>query len=665
MPGGTDLTYVGKLHQEFDGHENYVKGDDRRRWESEFGIKHYAGDVVYTVEGFLEKNKDVQQDQLFELMQKSANSFVQELTKFQDLLSVTVNRLKSAATISRTMTKGKPTVADAFRHQLTALVDVLHSTNPWYVRCIKPNTKKAANNYDETQVLTQLRYLGMLDIIRIRKEGFPIHTTFREFLLRYRCLVRKKKMPEDPVQAVRAILSMMNFPTTEWQIGKTKVFLRGSIYEPLEDQRKVLMVEMAIIVQKVWRGYVCRKYFQRHRNAAITIQRYFRGHFQRIHYMHIRRASITIQAYVRGMFAREVAAALREMRRVEEEMRRKEQEEEERKRQEQEKLEMEEQERAALEESIIRQLEEDGGATQKELAAIASLVEHNVKRAQEASECLDLDEMFSFLSDVQETKPNIQDYVSEIGQQMEALLQDVEEEENSQISADAQARTPEASPSPLPPPGSSPITSGSHSPVRSPSAASDHRDSPSPLPPPMSPVGLVNGDMHKSPSAGRKVQSPSSQGVVYRERHTSGRATPESGESQMKGTKRLHIVDPDNPERELRRKQRVEKRLIEREAEDKINGEDDENYFDMIEFAEKYFNCHMREYGGTVMKTLTRRRKSSGDMIPKYEMVTYTRNSTIPTSHVHMYDPENIQLSCTIFKELCRYLRGDLKAEGE
>lgn len=67
-------------------------------------------------------------------------------------------------------------------------------------------------------------------------------------------------------------------------------------------------------------------------------------------------------------------------------------------------------------------------ATQKEIAAIASLVEHNVKRAQESSECLDLDEMFSFLSDVQETKPNLQEFMSEIGQQMEALMQDAEDE---------------------------------------------------------------------------------------------------------------------------------------------------------------------------------------------------------------------------------------------
>ncbi|KAL3224296.1 hypothetical protein MRX96_049550 [Rhipicephalus microplus] len=122
-------------------------------------------------------------------------------------------------------------------------------------------------------------------------------------------------------------------------------------------------------------------------------------------------------------------------------------------------------------------------------------------------------------------------------------------------------------------------------------------------------------------------------------------------------------VDADDADRELRRRQRVEKQLI---AMEEADGEAETEHHDMIEFAERHFNAHLRDFGsGPVIRTLSRRRKSSGEVLPKYEMVTYSRNSAIPTSHLHLYDPENVAIACSIFKDLTKYLRADGKPEGD
>lgn len=139
MPGGCDANYLTNIHTEFDSHPDYVKGEDRRNWTKEFGIRHYAGAVTYSVAGFVDKNRDAQQDVLFDALERSERGFVRRLCDFRDMLSK-VAKLGtdinggsvSKGTAKRVMTnKAKPTVSDAFRLQLQVLVDVLQSTNPW------------------------------------------------------------------------------------------------------------------------------------------------------------------------------------------------------------------------------------------------------------------------------------------------------------------------------------------------------------------------------------------------------------------------------------------------------------------------------------------------------------------------------------------------------
>ena len=134
---------------------------------------------------------------------------------------------------------------------------------------------KASNTFDRNLVLDQLRYLGMLEIIRIRKQGFPVHYPFGEFLAKYKCLTvisKRGRPPPDEKQAVRALLQAEGMPAMEWQIGKNKVFLRSCVHEPLEDKRLSVNNGMATRIQKVWKGQRQRKDFVKKRTAARTIQ---------------------------------------------------------------------------------------------------------------------------------------------------------------------------------------------------------------------------------------------------------------------------------------------------------------------------------------------------------------------------------------------------------
>ncbi|XP_069981165.1 unconventional myosin heavy chain 6 isoform X2 [Penaeus vannamei] len=739
MPKGADKSYLTKLHQEFDSHPNYIKGEDRRKWEVEFGINHYAGKVIYTVKGFVDKNRDAQQDVFFELMNKSRNKFVADLIRFQDLLGCTIARMGTIhSTISRGTSKGKPTVADAFRNQLQALVDVLQSTNPWYVRCIKPNKSKSADSYDELMVLDQLRYLGMNDIIRIRKEGFPIHMTFTDFITRYFCLNKKRRHP-TPKDHVCDIMKGQNLPPREWQVGKSKVFIRQKVYEPLEDQRLTTIRDAAVKIQAAYRMHKRRMEYNRIRAACINIQNRYRGWKLRLVFLRKRRAAVIIQSNVRGMFAREVANALREMKRIEEEQRRREKLEEERRQREEEALKL------AEDEEKRKELEEAQRKVEEEMATLSNMAETvNTRLAtsgptnpddasQGSGEGVDLDNLFSFLSNM-ESERHVLD---EISRQMEELADNVEEEIEALNRGEGEGQEsplppppPPHAPDSLPPPPlpqdlvsppqvaeqtppPPPALSAPPHPVPGTAEQKANRESGDSLPPPPPPqmngfhedekpkepiyetipVGLAGSQGRREPNyvsgpppAGPPPAPPEEEvelrrpreQSLERRRRPSGQKRPSRSPSarspsrvsrsgtrspvQRVSSRNNGVVE--DPDRVERRKQRVERKLHELEELEENKENESQNHFDMIEFAEKYFNNHERSPEGTIMSTLTRKR-STAEFLPKYELITYSRSSIIPTSHVHLYDPENINLACTIFRDLCKYCRGELKPEQE
>ena len=144
----------------------------------QFIVVHYAGQVTYDVDGFVEKNKDTVSGLITECLASSKHSIISSI--YKPIYNEQANKSTSL--------KGN-SLSNQFRQQLATLIVTLRKSSPRYIRCIKPNNKFTPTDFDSTDVLKQLRCAGMLEAIRIRKAGYSIRIVFKDFIRRYRsCL---------------------------------------------------------------------------------------------------------------------------------------------------------------------------------------------------------------------------------------------------------------------------------------------------------------------------------------------------------------------------------------------------------------------------------------------------------------------------------------------
>jgi myosin-1 len=80
--------------------------------------------------------------------------------------------------------KRPKTAATQFKVSLNSLVDTLMTKTPSYVRCIKPNHDKRAGIFDLAVVQHQVKYLGLMENLRVRRAGFAYRRPYEIFLKR-------------------------------------------------------------------------------------------------------------------------------------------------------------------------------------------------------------------------------------------------------------------------------------------------------------------------------------------------------------------------------------------------------------------------------------------------------------------------------------------------
>ncbi|KAI1898304.1 hypothetical protein AGOR_G00070940 [Albula goreensis] len=324
FPKGTDDTLLEKLHSRHATNPYYVKP---RVADHQFGIKHYAGEVLYDVRGVLEKNRDTFRDDILNILKESRLDFIYDL--FEQVGSRSGEDTSKLGTARR-----KPTVSSQFRDSLHSLMATLSASNPFFVRCIKPNMEKNAHVFDPDVVLNQLRYSGMLETVKIRRAGFPVRRAFKDFFSRYKIILKEKNLTGDEKRKCTDLLTRYDKAKAEWQLGRTKVFLKESLEQRLEKERDGVRREAGMIIRAYLLRYIARKHYKKVLLSTVIIQKNYRAYFWRHAFLRVRSAALIFQKHRRGQLARAVFRQLRENKRKEEEERRKREEEEARQREE-------------------------------------------------------------------------------------------------------------------------------------------------------------------------------------------------------------------------------------------------------------------------------------------------------------------------------------------
>lgn len=275
MPKATDLTFTEKLHGLWP-----VSGapEDKyfpSRFEQGFMIRHYAADVQYRTDGWLEKNKDPLNDNLTRILATSSERYVAGLfADYGDVLPPGNGPVGFSLKKRGTKKGAFRTVAQRHKEQLASLMAQLQATQPHFVRCIVPNNHKKPGRVDVPLVLDQLRCNGVLEGIRIARLGYPNRLPFVEFRQRYEVLtpgiIPRGYM--DGREACRRIVAALELDEALFKIGTSKIFFKAGVLAELEERRDLLLYGIFSKIQAAARTWSSRRQMKKILNRAMAIR---------------------------------------------------------------------------------------------------------------------------------------------------------------------------------------------------------------------------------------------------------------------------------------------------------------------------------------------------------------------------------------------------------
>jgi myosin-5 len=329
LPSGSDASFLQKLFTQLERRPELKDSFKRPRFgQTSFTVCHYALDVTYESEGFLEKNRDTVPDEHLALLSNTTNNFLKDVLETATAIAQASKDAPAPAAgkpgeapaadakpAPRRAGAGgmvkKPTLGSQFKASLVSLMTTMEATNVHYIRCIKPNEAKKAWGVEPQNVLGQLRACGVLETIRISCAGYPSRWTFADFADRYYMLVPSKHWDMSTMDKVKDLATFILRTTItdedKYQIGLSKIFFRAGMLAHFEQRRGDRLNALVTLIQKNLRRNHEQKRYQKLRVDTVRVQTWWRmvSAQHLVHRLRQDSAAVRIQSATRAFLARQ------------------------------------------------------------------------------------------------------------------------------------------------------------------------------------------------------------------------------------------------------------------------------------------------------------------------------------------------------------------------
>ena len=213
-----------------------------------FLIRHFAGAVCYQTKLFIEKNNDALHASLEMIVQECRNPFVSKMFSSGDDSSHKQGKLNFIS------------VGSKFKKQLEELMIKLRSTGTNFIRCIKPNVRMIAHEFEAPSVMSQLQCAGMTSVLELMQQGFPSRAPFSELYSMYKQYLPADLARLDPRLFCKALFKALGLDDKEFQFGLTKVFFRPGKFAEFDQMMKADPENLRILIGKVKRWLLCSRW---------------------------------------------------------------------------------------------------------------------------------------------------------------------------------------------------------------------------------------------------------------------------------------------------------------------------------------------------------------------------------------------------------------------